>query len=85
MSAIGSLRVDAKVGGQNVSTKIGVEEKGVVEFIDNNVPYLRDRLQKIGYQSEVTCCIQEKNDMQIESGLEELLIRDPNRLIDIET
>jgi hypothetical protein len=85
MTTLGSLRVDTQINNDQLTVKIGAENQDVVDFIQANAPALKERLQEVGFGSEINCCQQKKNEMQVDESLTRLFIQDPTRLVDIKT
>ncbi|MCH8156796.1 MAG: flagellar hook-length control protein FliK, partial [Nitrospinae bacterium] len=85
MSALGDLRIDARVSQNRISIKINVENEAVAQFIDRNLEEFRLRMTEIGFQAEVACCLQEKVDPEIENDLNRLLVDEDSRLVDLTT
>lgn len=85
LTALGNLRVDAKLREKDLSAKISVEDNAVADFIANRVQKLESRLREIGFNASVTCCFKEKVETEVEENLKRELMRDPSRLVDIET
>ncbi|MBI4388801.1 MAG: flagellar hook-length control protein FliK, partial [Nitrospinae bacterium] len=85
LTALGNVRVDTQVDSGRLAIKIGAEKQEMVEFIQTKTPELKSRLREIGFDSELTCCVQNKEVMKIEDGLTRLLVSDASRLVDIKT
>lgn len=85
MTTLGSLRIDARLNGNDLSAQIAVENRDVANFIDSQAGELQARLQEIGFNATVSCQAREKVEMQVEEDLHQMLIEDKSRLIDIKT
>ncbi|MBI4383655.1 MAG: flagellar hook-length control protein FliK [Nitrospinae bacterium] len=85
LTALGNVRVDTQADSGRLSVKIGAEKQEVAEFIQTKAPELKSRLREIGFDSELTCCVQKKEAMKVEDGLTRLLVSDASRLVDIKT
>ena len=85
LTALGNLRVDAKTNQNKLVASINVEEKSIADFINTQTQKLESRLGEIGFNAEVTTTVQKKINMEIDKSLNQLLIDEPTRLVDIKT
>ena len=70
---------------QFVSARIQVESQKSADFIEFKSAQLQERLESMGYQTQVSCCVEEKVEMNVDIGLDRVLMNDPLRLVDIKT
>ena len=85
MSALGNLRVDAQVFKESVSIKIKVENINVAKFIDSKLAEFSSSLKDLGSKVHATCCVIPVIKDDIASELNQLLIDDDKRLVDLTT
>jgi len=85
MSALGNLRVDAQVFKESVSIKIKVENINVAKFIDSKLAEFSSSLKVLGSKVHATCCVIPVIKDDIASELNQLLIDDDKRLVDLTT
>jgi hypothetical protein len=85
MSALGNLRVDAQVFKESVSIKIKVENINVAKFIDSKLAEFSANLKILGSKVNATCCVIPVIKDDIASELNQLLINDDKRLVDLTT
>jgi hypothetical protein len=85
MSALGNLRVDAQVFQESVSIKIKVENITVAKFIDSKLAEFSFSLKDLGSKVHATCCVIPVIKDDIASELNQLLIDDDERLVDLTT
>jgi hypothetical protein len=85
MSVIGNLRVDAQVLKESISIKIKVEDNNVAKFIDRKLVEFSSNLKDLGYTINATCSTIPIIEDDIASELNQLLINDDKRLVDLTT
>jgi len=85
LSALGNLRVDAKMNKESISVRIDVENKNVAQFIDGNLKDFCSRLGDLGFDVNASCCVVSTIDGKLEKQLDQLLICDSDRLVDLTT
>ena len=85
MSALGNLRVDAQVFKDSVSIKIKVENINVAKFIDSKLAEFSSSLKDLGSKVHATCSVIPIIEDDIASDLNQLLINDDKRLVDLTT
>jgi hypothetical protein len=85
MSALGNLRVDAQVFKESVSIKIKVENINVAKFIDSKLVEFSSNLKDLGCTVNATCSTILIIEDDIASELNQLLINDDKRLVDLTT
>ena len=85
MSVIGNLRVDAQVLKESISIKIKVEDNNVAKFIDSKLVEFSSNLKDLGCTINATCSTIPIIEDDIASELNQLLINDDKRLVDLTT
>ena len=85
MSVIGNLRVDAQVLKESISIKIKVENNDVAKFIDSKLVEFSSNLKDLGCTVNATCSTISIIEDDIASELNQLLINDDKRLVDLTT
>ena len=85
LSALGNLRVDAKMNKESISVRIDVENQNVAQFIDGNLKDFCSRLGDLGFEVNASCCVVRNIDGELDKQLNQLLICDPDRLVDLTT
>ena len=85
LTALGNIRIDARMTKETVSIKLNVENKTIATYIDANLDVFRSRMDELGFQGEATCCVQENIQHNFENEIHQLLINDDERLVDLKT
>ena len=85
LSALGNLRVDAKMNKESISVRIDVENQNVAQFIDGNLKDFCSCLGDMGFDVNASCCVVSTIDGKFEKQLDQLLICDSDRLVDLTT
>lgn len=85
MSALGNLRVDAQILKESISIKIKVENNDVAKFIDSKLVEFSFNLKDLGCTVNATCSTIPIIEDDIASELNQLLINDDKRLVDLTT
>ncbi len=85
LSELGNLRVDSQISPSRLSVKIKVESRPIADFIDSRIGELNTRLSVLGFQADLTCCVEEKIAMDLENELPAILFQDEARLVDVTT
>ena len=85
LSALGNLRVDAQMNKEVVAVKINVESKAIAQFIDTNLNDFCCRLADLGFEVKATCCVVSNIENDFEIELNQLLVDDCERLVDLTT
>jgi hypothetical protein len=85
LSKLGNVRVDSQISQTRLSVKMRVENQSVADFMDSKIGELNSRLTDLGFQADLTCCVEDKVDMDIENELPAILLKDEARLLDITT
>lgn len=85
MTALGPLRVDARVRPQGLSVSIEAENPAVVAFLQAHIPDMETRMQEMGLPANITATLKEKVDRDLPDLLTQWVIQEPTRLVDIET
>ncbi|MEE8302815.1 MAG: hypothetical protein V3S24_10310 [Candidatus Tectomicrobia bacterium] len=81
-TALGNIRIDATVQGPQVWATIRTEDEAVAHFIAAQTSSLTNRLQELGFQTEISCCAQETVSLDVDDSLTRLLMVDPSHLVD---
>jgi len=85
LSALGNLRVDAKMNKESISVRIDVENQHVAEFIDCNLKDFCSCLGNLGLEVKASCSVVRNIDGELDKQLNQLLICDSDRLVDLTT
>ena len=85
LSALGNLRVDAKMNKESISVRIDVENQNVAQFIDGNLKDFCSCLGDLGFEVNASCCVVRNIDGELDKQLNQLLICDSDRLVDLTT
>ncbi|MCZ6873692.1 MAG: hypothetical protein O7G88_09205 [bacterium] len=82
-SALGNIRIDAMVHGQQVVATIKTEDETVAHFIRKQTDVLTVCLQNLGFHAEISCRAQETVVLDVDDSLTRVLMVDPSQLVDI--
>ena len=85
LSALGNLRVDAKMNKESISVRIDVENQDVAEFIDSNLKDFCACLGDLGLDVKASCSFVRNIDGELDRQLNQLLKYDSDRLVDLTT
>ena len=85
LSALGNLRVDAKMNKESISVRIDVENQDIAQFIDGNLKDFCARLEELGFEVNASCSVVRKIEDNLGNQLNQLLIDDSKRLVDLTT
>ena len=85
LSALGNLRVDAKINNQAISLRIDVENSNIAKFVENSLKDFCSSLDDLGFEVNASCGVVANIDKELESKLNPLLISETNRLVDFRT
>ena len=85
MSALGNLRVDAQILKESISIKIKVENNDVAKFIDSKLVEFSSNLKDLGCTVNATCSTIPIVEDDIASEINQLIINDDKRLVDLTT
>ena len=85
LSALGNLRVDAKMNKESISVRIDVENQNIAQFIDGNLKEFCARLGELGFEVNASCSVVRKIEDNLSNQLNQLLIDDSKRLVDLTT
>ena len=85
LSALGNLRVDAKINNQAISLRIDVENSNIATFVENSLKDFCSSLDDLGFEVNASCGVVANIDKELESKLNPLLISETNRLVDLRT
>ena len=85
LSALGNLRVDAKMNNESISVRIDVENQNVAQFIDGNLKDFCSCLGDLGFEVNASCCVVRNLDGEFDNQLNQFLIGDSDRLVDLTT
>ena len=85
LSALGNLRVDAKMNKESISVRIDVENQNIAQFIDGNLKDFCSCLRDLGFEANASCCVVRNIDGELDKQLNQLLICDSDRLVDLTT
>ena len=76
MPHLGMLDVYVAMQNERVSTKFYLQEESMIDFLEENMPILTERLEKRGYQTNAEVVLKEKQEAG--SVMEEILKQDKN-------
>jgi len=85
LSVLGNLRIDSRVSQTQLSVKMQVENQAIADFIDSRTEEFNSRLADLGFQAELTCCVEDKIESELENELPSILFQDEARLVDVTT
>jgi hypothetical protein len=85
LSALGNLRVDAKMNKESISVRIDVENQHVAEFIDSNLKDFCSCLGDLGLEVKASCSVVRNIDGELDKQLNQFLKCDSDRLVDLTT
>ncbi|HIF03556.1 MAG TPA: flagellar hook-length control protein FliK [Nitrospinaceae bacterium] len=85
LSALGNLRVDAKMNNQAISLRIDVENSNIAKFIENSLKDFCSSLEDLGFEVNASCCVVANIDKELDSKLNPMLISETDRLVDLRT
>ena len=85
LSALGNLRVDAKMNNQAISLRIDVENSNIAKFIENSLKDFCSSLEDLGFEVNASCCVVANIDKELDSKLNPILISETDRLVDLRT
>ena len=85
LSALGNLRVDAKINNQAISLRIDVENSNIAKFVENSLKDFCSSLDDLGFEVNASCGVVANIDKELESKLNPLLISETDRLVDLRT
>jgi len=85
LSNLGNLRVDSQITQSRLSIKMTVENQSIADFIASQAQDFVSQLAELGFQADLTCCVQDKINMDPGNDLPEILIKNEFRLVDVTT
>ena len=85
LSALGNLRVDAKINNQAISLRLDAENSNIATFVENSLKDFCSSLDDLGFEVNASCGVVANIDKELESKLNPLLISETNRLVDLRT
>ncbi len=85
LSAIGDIRIDAKLNGTNLAADFSSENSNVVDLIKSGSADLQKKLEELGFSASVNSSVKEKKDMEMEDSTDQALKEVSTRLVDIKT
>jgi len=85
LSAIGDIRIDAKLNGKNLAADFASEDQNVVKSIDAGREDLKKKLEELGFSASINASVKEKTDMEMEDSTDQALKEVSTRLVDIKT
>jgi len=85
MSALGQVKIDAKVLDKDLQVQIQVEKPALVKFIESRRQEFSVAMKEIGFSAEMNCCLQENIEIELSDTIRELLIEKQNYRVDIQT
>lgn len=85
LSAIGDIKIDAKLNGTNLAADFSSENSNVVDLIKSGSADLQKKLEELGFSASVNSSVKEKTDMEMEDSTDQALKIVSTRLVDIKT
>mgnify|MGYP003980313523 FL=1 len=85
LSALGNLRVDAKMNKELISIKIDVESQDIANFIDSHLKEFSAGLEEMGFEVNASCFVVRKIVDNLGQNMSQLLISNSERLVDLTT
>ena len=85
LSALGHLRVNAKINGESVGLRIDVENQNIANYVNKRLNEICVRLGELGFEVNASCCILGKVDDVLDNHLGQLLIDEYQHLVDLTT
>jgi hypothetical protein len=84
LSALGNIKINAKVSPESLAVRIEVEQDDAADFIRNNSGEFEQRIEKKGLNTTVECCAREEVT-PIKDNLIELLVSQNTSLLSVKT
>jgi hypothetical protein len=84
LSALGSVKINANVGPENLAVSMEVEQDDVADFIQNNSVEFEQHMKKKDLNATVECCTR-KEVIPIKDNLIELLVSQNTSLLSVKT
>jgi hypothetical protein len=84
LSALGNIKINAKVGPESLAVRMEVEQDDVADFIRNNSAEFEQRMEKKDLNTTVECCAREEVT-PIKDNLIELLVSQNASLLSVKT
>jgi hypothetical protein len=84
LSALGNVKINAKVGSESLAVRMEVEQEDVADFIRNSSTEFEQRMEKKDLNTTVECCTQEEVN-PIKDNLIELLVSQNTSLLSVKT
>ncbi|MBC8282653.1 MAG: hypothetical protein H8E32_02490 [Nitrospinae bacterium] len=84
LSALGNIKINAKVGAESLAVRMDVEHESIAEFIRNNSTEFEQQMEKEDMKTTVECCYEEKVH-PIKDNLIELLVSQNTSLLNVKT
>ncbi|GJL78248.1 MAG: hypothetical protein NPINA01_12370 [Nitrospinaceae bacterium] len=85
LSNLGNLRVDSQVKQSSLSIKMTTQNQSIADYIASQTEGFEGRLAELGFQADLSCCVQDEKDLKLEDDLPEILAKDEFRLVDVTT
>jgi hypothetical protein len=84
LSALGNIKINAKVGPESLGVRMEVEQDDVADFIRSNSTEFEQRMEKKNLNTTVECCTREEVS-SIKDNLIELLVSQNTSLLSVKT
>jgi len=84
LSALGNIKINARVGPENLAIQMDVEQDEIADFIIKNAGEFEDRMKEKDFNTTVECCVEEKVN-PIKDNLIELLVSQNTSLLSVKT
>ncbi len=84
LSALGNVKINAKVGPESLAVRMDVEQDEIADYIRNNTDEFEQQMKDIDLNTTVECCAEEKVN-PIKDNLIELLVTQNTSLLSVKT
>ena len=85
MTVLGHVKIDARVQDKNLEVQIQVEKPALVKFIEGRMEALSVVMKEMGFSAEMSCCLQEKVEIEFTDTIRQLMIEKQTYRVDIKT
>jgi len=85
LSALGNLRIDARVNDNGITVNFFGESPEIIDFINQRAPEFKARMEELGFQITVTGRVQKRVEMDVPDIMSNLLVDRSLNLVDIKT
>jgi len=85
MSVLGHVKIDARLQDKNLQVQIQVEKPALVKFVEGRMEELSVVMKEMGFSAEMSCCLQEKVEIEFTDTIRQLMIEKQTYRVDIQT